>query len=197
MSNNTNTTLVKSKIHILRGKSVILDRDLAELYHVETRRLNEQVRRNKERFPADFMFQLTKDEFKNWKSQNAISNTDKMGLRHLPLAFTEQGVAMASGILKSKIAIEVNIHIMRAFIELRNNIALNPDFEILRLSIKNIESRIDTMDANNIVATISMEKKIMTMSGEIKKVSDTLDQLQDAQIIIKRPDEGNNNFNLS
>lgn len=100
---------VESLIRIVRGKQVMLDRDLAELYGVETRRLNEQVKRNIERFPEDFMFQLTKEEFENWKSQFATSNSIIMGARKRSYAFTEQGVAMLSGILRSKIAIEVNI----------------------------------------------------------------------------------------
>lgn len=90
----------------------MLDRDLAELYGVETRRLNEQVKRNIERFPEDFMFQLTKEEFENWKSQIATSNSIVMGARKRPYAFTEQGVAMLSGVLKSSTAVEANIRIM-------------------------------------------------------------------------------------
>ena len=98
----------------------MLDRDLAELYGVETRRLNEQVKRNIERFPEDFMFQLTKEEFENWKSQFATSNSIVMGARKRPYAFTEQGVAMLSGVLKSSTAVEANIRIMRAFVSMRH-----------------------------------------------------------------------------
>lgn len=93
---------------------------MAELYGVETRRLNEQVKRNIERFPEDFMFQLTKEEFENWKSQFATSNSIVMGARKRPYAFTEQGVAMLSGVLKSSTAVEVNIRIMRAFVSMRH-----------------------------------------------------------------------------
>jgi hypothetical protein len=89
----------------------MFDRDLAELYNVETRALNQAVKRNEKRFPADFMFRLTADELSGWKSQNVTSNKEKMGLRKLPLAFTEQGVAMLSGVLNSETAIEVNIQI--------------------------------------------------------------------------------------
>lgn len=116
---------IESVILNIREKQVILDRDLAMLYDVETGRLNEQVKRNIKRFPPDFMFQLTKEEFDNWKSQNAISNSIIMGARKLPYAFTEQGIAMLSGVLRSDIAIEVNIRIMRAFVTMRHFLASN------------------------------------------------------------------------
>ena len=116
---------VESLIRVIRGQQVMLDRDLAELYGVETRRLNEQVKRNLERFPEDFMFQLTPNEFDNLMSQFATSSWG--GVRKLPYAFTEQGVAMLSGVLKSTTAVEANIRIMRAFVSMRhfmvNNVA--------------------------------------------------------------------------
>lgn len=83
------TNKIVEKIYVIRGAKVMLDRDLAEMYGVETRRLKEQVSRNKERFPEDFMFELSAEEFNHWRSQIAISNADKMGLRHRPMAFTE------------------------------------------------------------------------------------------------------------
>ncbi len=107
------------KIYLLRGQKVMLDRDLAELYGVETKRLKEAVRRNIERFPKDFMFQMNTKEFENWRSQIASSNSDKMGLRYAPFCFTEQGVAMLTGVINSPKAIEMNIAIMRAFVETR------------------------------------------------------------------------------
>ena len=110
-------------IRVIRGQQVMLDNDLATLYSVETRRLNEQVKRNIERFPDDFMFQLTKEELDNLMSQNATSSWG--GTRKLPYAFTEQGIAMLSSVLKSKTAVEVNIRIMRAFIAMRRFIATN------------------------------------------------------------------------
>jgi hypothetical protein len=109
---------ITQRIYTLRGVKVILDRDLAELYEVETRVLNQAVRRHLKRFPGDFMFQLTKDELENLKSQIVISSWG--GVRKMPLAFTEQGVAMLSGILNSDRAIEMNIQIMRAFVKLRH-----------------------------------------------------------------------------
>jgi hypothetical protein len=110
---------IEQAIYLLRGQKVMLDRDLAVLYGVETKRLKEQVRRNSDRFPEDFMFVLTPDEFANWRSHFATSNSDRMGLRHAPMAFTEQGVAMLSSVLNSKRAIGVNIAIMRTFVKLR------------------------------------------------------------------------------
>lgn len=108
---------IESKIYLIRGKKVMLDKDLAELYGVKTGRLNEQVNRNKKRFPGDFMFQLNKEEYENLKSQNATSSWG--GTRKLPFAFTENGVAMLSGALNSDKAIEVNIQIMRTFTMIR------------------------------------------------------------------------------
>lgn len=112
-------SVIQNKIYEVRGQKVMFDRDLASLYEVETRILNQAVRRNIERFPADFMFQLTEKEFENWKSQIVISNSEKMGLRKRPLAFTEQGVAMLSSVLNSKKAIDVNIAIIRTFVLIR------------------------------------------------------------------------------
>ena len=113
---------IKSLIYEIRGMKVMLDKDLAELYHVTTGNLNKAVKRNIKRFPSDFMFQLNKIEFEQLKSdlifQNGISSWG--GTRKLPYAFTEQGLAMLSGVLSSDIAIEVNISIMRAFVSLRN-----------------------------------------------------------------------------
>lgn len=110
---------IASKIYLIRNVKVMLDRDLADLYGVETKRLKEQVRRNIERFPEDFMFELTKKELKSWRSQFATSNQDIMGLRIPPFAFAEHGVLMLSSVLKSERAVQVNIQIMRTFTQLR------------------------------------------------------------------------------
>jgi ORF6N domain len=119
---------IEQAILLIRGQKVMLDRDLAKLYGVSTGRLNEQVRRNSKRFPADFMFQLSKEEFEDWISQIAISNPGaRMGQRKKPYAFTEQGVAMLSAVLNSDRAIEVNIAIMRAFVKLREILATHQD----------------------------------------------------------------------
>ena len=108
---------IQSKIYIIRGQKVMLDRDLAELYGVETRTLNQKVKRNNKRFPSDFMFQMSKEDIEEWKSQIVISNSIKMGLRKPPYAFTQLGVAMLSSVLSSDTAIDTNIDIMRAFVE--------------------------------------------------------------------------------
>ena len=158
--------LIQSKIFEIHGQRVMLDRDLAELYQVTTGNLNKAVKRNIRRFPPDFMFQLTKEEFELLKQslifQNGISNEElkdasgilrkgRGGVRQLPYAFTEQGLAMLSGVLNSSIAIDVNISIMRAFVAIRrmssslpasNSAAdirrLRQDFEDLKLDIEEI-----------------------------------------------------------
>ncbi len=114
--------VIQNKIYEIRGQRVMLDRDLAELYGVTTSALNQAVKRNQERFPEDFMFQLTSDETEKWKSQIVISNSLTMGLRRNPYAFTEQGVSMLSAVLKSDTAVKVSIAIMRAFVAMRNYI---------------------------------------------------------------------------
>src|SRR5262249_55210642 len=119
---------IEKAILLLRGQKVMLDRDLARLYGVPTGVLNQAVSRNQSRFPPDFMFQLDAEEFENWKSQFVISNSGaKMGLRKRPFAFTEQGVAMLSSVLRSPRAIAVNIAIMRAFVRLRELLATHKD----------------------------------------------------------------------
>lgn len=135
---------VEKMILVIRDKQVLLDRDLAVLYGVETKRINEQVKRNIERFPAEFCFQLDKLEFENWKSQFATSNSDKMGLRKAPFAFTEQGVAMLSAVLHSEKAIRVSIDIMKAFVAMRHYMMLNGGI-VNRLS--SVESKILQQDA--------------------------------------------------
>jgi hypothetical protein len=146
---------VISKIYLIRGKKVMLDRDLAGLYNVETRILNQAVRRNKKRFPEDFMFQLSQDEIENWKSQIVISNREKMGLRKPPLAFTEQGVAMLSSVLNSDQAIMVNIQIIRVFTKMRK--LLQTHKEILQ-KLEEIEKK-----------DIEQDKKIMLIFEYLKQ----------------------------
>lgn len=131
---------VVSKIYIIRDTKVMIDRDLAALYGVETRALKQAVRRNIKRFPPDFMFELIKEEFNNWRSQIVISNKEKMGLRRPPMAFTEQGVAMLSSVLNSNRAIQVNIQIMRAFIQLRKMLSTHKE---LKQKIEAMEKKYD------------------------------------------------------
>ena len=123
---------ISGRIYFIRGQRVMLDRDLAELYGVETRRLKEQVRRNIERFPDDFMFELTKSEFEILRSQFATSSWG--GLRYAPMAFTEHGVLMISSVLKNDKAVQVNIKIMRVFIKLRAMLSAHKDLESFNLS---------------------------------------------------------------
>lgn len=129
---------VQKRVYWLRGHKVMLSTDLAELYETEARKLIQAVKRNLERFPDDFMFQLNEKEFRNLRSQIVISNSG--GNRYAPYAFTEQGVAMLSSILHSKRAIQVNIQIMRTFVKLRELIDTNKDLAI-RLEV--LESRYD------------------------------------------------------
>ncbi|QQR60998.1 ORF6N domain-containing protein [Candidatus Uhrbacteria bacterium] len=131
---------IEGRIFLIRGKKVMLDRDLAELYGVETKVLNQAVKRNLERFPEDFMFNLSEVELKNWKSQFVTSNRERMGLRKLPLVFTEQGVAMLSSVLKSERAVMVNIQIIRTFTKLREMISEN---DHLRRKLEVLEKQYD------------------------------------------------------
>ncbi|MEY4876979.1 MAG: hypothetical protein RL708_2128 [Bacteroidota bacterium] len=147
-----------NKIFIIRGEKVMLDRDLAELYGVPTSQLNQAVKRNIERFPKDFVFQLTKQEVENWISQFVISNSEKMGLRKLPYAFTEHGILMLSSVLKSEKAVQVNIHIMRIFSKTRE----------LLLTHKDILLKLEQMD-----------KKVSGHDKQIKMLFDYLKQLID------------------
>ncbi|MGB4774837.1 MAG: ORF6N domain-containing protein [Daejeonella sp.] len=141
--------IVMNKIYLIRGIKVMLDEDLAELYGVETRRLNEQVKRNPDRFPTDFMFQLTEEEFKNLMSQFATSNglSDKTrgGRRKLPYVFTEHGVLMISSVLNSPRAIQVNIQVMRIFTRFRQMLSDNTQ---MKLDIEDIKNKIHNQSQN-------------------------------------------------
>ena len=118
---------IERKIYLIRGCKVMLDSDLAELYQVPTKVLNQAVRRNLGRFPADFMFQLNGEELENWRSQIVTSNIARGGRRYPPYAFTEHGVAMLSSVLTSKRAVELNILIIRAFVRLREYLTTHKD----------------------------------------------------------------------
>ena len=131
---------IVSKIYIIRNKKVMLDKDLAELYGVKTMVLNQAVRRNIKRFPADFMFQLDKNEMKSLISQIVISK-GRGGTRKLPLVFTEQGVAMLASVLNSDRAINVNIQIIRTFVKIRELLATN---EVLQRKVMEMEKKYDS-----------------------------------------------------
>ena len=111
--------VIMNKIYVIRGMNVMLDMDLAELYGIETKQLKRAVRRNLNRFPPDFMIELTSEEMKNWRSQFGTSNSEKMGMRIPPFAFTEHGVLMLASVLKSQRAIDMNIRIVRIFAKMR------------------------------------------------------------------------------
>ncbi|MFZ9847078.1 MAG: ORF6N domain-containing protein [Flavobacteriales bacterium] len=129
--------LLMNKIYFIRGQKVMLDKDLAELYAVETKQLKRQVNRNIDRFPSDFMFELTPEEFENLRSQ--IGTSSWGGSRYLPLAFTEQGVAMLSSVLNSKQAIHVNIQIIRIFTRMREMLLTHKD---ILLKLEQIEKQV-------------------------------------------------------
>ena len=134
--------IIEKKIYLIRGHKVMLDNDLAELYGVETKRLNEQVRRNPKRFPNDFMFQLAEEETESLRSHFATLKSGRGKHRkYLPYAFTEQGVAMLSSVLNSDRAIEVNVQIMRAFVKLRELIATHKD---LARKLADMEKKYDS-----------------------------------------------------
>lgn len=135
-----NTEQIQNLIYVIRGKQVMIDSDLAMLYRVETRILNQAVKRNISRFPERFRFQLTKEEFENLRSQIVISSSGDNygGRRFMPYAFTEQGIAMLSSVLKSDVAVQVSINIMDTFVEIRRYMA---DTMYLFKQVNNIESR--------------------------------------------------------
>jgi len=149
-------------IYLIRGQRVMMDRDLAKLYGVPTGVLNQAVKRNRTRFPPDFMFQLSKAELGNWISQIVTSNSSlKMGLRKPPYVFTENGVAMLSSVLASGRAVQVNIALVRAFIELRRNIATH----------RGLAQKIG-----------EHEKKITGLTNDVRKIFDLIQSLLDGPI---------------
>ena len=158
-------TVIQNKIYEIRGQRVMLDRDLAELYNVTTGALNQAVKRNAKRFPSDFMFQLSAQEFADLKSHFVISSWG--GIRKLPHAFTEQGVAMLSGLLNSDIAISANIAIMRAFVAMRNYIATTTTVTAELAEIRAKLALLERTDADNAEA-------IGDLSEDMRKELDTI-----------------------
>jgi phage regulator Rha-like protein len=153
--------ILQTKIYEIRGQRVMLDFDLALLYDVETRALNQSVKRNIDRFPEDFMFQLSKQEFEILISQFVISSSEnnRGGLRKLPFAFSEQGVAMLSGLLKSKKAVATNIAIMRTFVEIRKMVSFQSEVSQQMLAFKNeIEERLGEHDVQLLEVYSIMEQ---------------------------------------
>ena len=153
MSNIVPQTTIESRIHLIRGKKVMLDRDLAALYEVTTKALNQAVKRNIGRFPEDFMFQLSKEEAETSRSQ-IVTLKRGLNIKYLPYGFTEQGVAMLSSVLNSERAILVNVQIMRAFVRIRNLVADNTE---VRKAIEHIERRLDGHDRQIQVAFAALK----------------------------------------
>ena len=169
--------LIASKIYLIRGIKVMLDRDLAELYGVETGALNRAVKRNAERFPEDFMFQLTGEEAELLRCQTGISKPGRGGRRYLPYAFSEQGVAMLSSVLNSKRAIEVNIAIMRAFVQLRKTLDSHTE---LALKLADLEKRFESHD-EQIQAIFDVIRQLMAPPDKkVKKIGFTAREKQKA-----------------
>lgn len=157
--------LIENKIFIFRGHKVMLDKDLAELYGVTTKRLNEAVKRNSNRFPRDFMFQLDNKEVINLRSQFATSNNSSGGRRYNPYVFTEQGVAMLSSVLNSERAIQVNIAIMRIFVKIREALIVHKE---LAHKLSELEKRVENHD-HEIEAIFEAIRQLMEIPKKSKR----------------------------
>ena len=158
--------IIQTKIYTIRNQKVMLDFDLADIYGVQTKVLNQAVKRNISRFPSDFMFQLTKVEIENLRSQFVTSSWG--GSRYLPFAFTEQGVAMLASVLKSEIAIQVNIAIVRAFVAIRQSLAVKPADSMpeLKAELKELKQYIDEIfaDQNDINEDTRIQLELINQS---------------------------------
>ncbi len=177
MENLLEPVQIESMIYEIRGQKVMLDRDLAKLYQVETRTLNQAVKRNMKRFPEDFMFQLNSEEYEILMSQFVISSWG--GTRKLPYAFTEQGLAMLSGLLNSDIAINVNIAIMRTFVSIRKQFYMTQYFNFELEAIKVKMERLERNDEDNLEA-------INDLSEDMRLEIDTIYQAI-AALSVKEP----------
>ena len=150
-------SIIESKIYIIREQKVMMDSDLAEMYGVETKVLKQAVKRNMDKFPGDFMFEMTDTELTNWRSQNVTSNSIKMGLRYKPFCFTEHGVLMLSSVLRGKQANNVNICIMRVYTKMKELLVLNKD---ILLKLEKLEST-SGKNAEDIKIIFSYIKKLI------------------------------------
>ena len=173
---NADIEVIKHRIYEVRGQRVMLDRDLAELYNVETRALNQAVRRNIDRFPEDFMFVMTEDEMNAWKSQIVMSNSIRMGMRRPPVVFTELGIAMLSSVLRSETAIQVNINIMRAFVAIRHAIGA---WQGVNLKVEQLSHKVDNLNARVDEILHEQNENNMEMAVQIGALNDALDQLRE------------------
>lgn len=183
---------IQSKIYEIRGQRVMLDRDLAEMYGVETRTLNQAVKRNIERFPEDFMFQLTKEEC--LRSQIVILNAEQgKHLKYMPYAFSEMGVAMLSSVLRSRTAIQVDINIMRAFVAVRQLIANPPTDKnsLLQREVKELKEYIEEMfaDQNDINEDTRMQLELINRTFAELRVQKKLSSTPRRPIGFIRPEE--------
>ena len=162
---------IQNMIYTIRGKQVMVDSDLATLYQVTTKRLNEQVRRNKNRFPSEFMFRLTAEEYEYLRSHFATSSEDNAhgGRRYMPYVFTEQGIAMLSAVLKSDIAVEVSVKIMNSFVEMRRFLISNQELfsRLDRIEIKQLETDRKFEEVFNYMAANTEIKQIIFYDGQI------------------------------
>lgn len=158
--------IIINKIYLIRNQKVMIDRDLAEMYGAETRVLKQAIKRNIQRFPDDFMFEMNTKEFKNWRSQFVTSNSDKMGLRYSPFCFTEQGVAMLSSILNSEIAIQVNIQIIRIFSKLKESLLAHKH---ILLKIEKLEKEV-TGNKHDIALIFEALKQLLNPPKQERKM---------------------------
>lgn len=174
---NTDIETIKNHIYEVRGMRVMIDYDLAELYEVEVAQLKRQVRRNIERFPEDFMFELTKAEQNALRCQNGtIKNGRGQHSKYAPFAFTEEGVAMLSGILRSQTAIQVNINIMRAFVAIRHAIGA---WQGVNLKVEQLSHKVDNLNARVDEILHEQNENNMEMAVQISALNDALDQLRE------------------
>lgn len=200
IKNVNDIDVIKNRIYEVRGMQVMLDRDLAELYNVETRALNQAVKRNIDRFPDDFLFRLNKNEWTLLKSQFVTSNIDSTtidnkdvsatdsslksqivisnrgGDRALPYAFTELGIAMLSSVLRSETAIQVNINIMRAFVAIRHAIGA---WQGVNLKVEQLSHKVDNLNARVDEILHEQNENNMEMAVQISALNDALDQLRE------------------
>ena len=192
ISTNHKPDNIKDVIYEVRGQKVMLDSDLAEMYEVEVSQLKRQVRRNIDRFPKDFMFELTPEEVSSLRCQNGILQTGRgQHSKYAPFAFTEEGVAMLSGLLRSKIAIQVNINIMRAFVAVRQVVSA---LQTSELRYEQLSHKVDQLNAyveeilhdqNDI--NEQQEQTNMEVALQLEAINDALDQLRDENAKPRKP----------
>lgn len=192
IANSVQVDTIKSSIYEVRGQRVMLDSDLAELYEVEVSQLKRQVRRNIDRFPKDFMFELTREEYDSLRCQNGTIKSGRgQHSKYLPFAFTEEGVAMLSGMLKSKTAVQVNINIMRAFVAIRHAVA---SMQLSDLRYEQLSHKVDQLNAyveeilhdQNDINQIQ-EQTNNEIAVQIEAINEALDQLRDIKVEPRTP----------